>query len=128
MTKEQELLALNKIINSMDVYPSVDKIDVSLSKNDLFLIYKIYLNKPSTKVDLYDDVDVFWMIDHHVKDYFTKLIPFDKIPILNGDYQVEVYNSYGVKIFDWLEELKDMHGRNPNSSGGAQWYRMSKEL
>lgn len=128
MTKEQELSALNKIINSMDVYPSVDEIKVSLSKDESFLIYKLYLNEPVTKKEIYDSVDVFWLIDHHVKDYFTKLIPFDKIPILNEDYQVEVYNSNGVKIFDWLEDLQVMHGNNPNSMGGTQWYRMSKEI
>ena len=128
MTKEQELSALNKIINSMDVYPSVDEIKVSLSKDESFLIYKLYLNEPVTKKEISDSVDVFWLIDHHVKDYFTKLIPFDKIPILNEDYQVEVYNSNGVKIFDWLEDLQVMHGNNPNSMGGTQWYRMSKEI
>ena len=128
MTKEQELSALNKIINSMDVYPSVDEIKVSLSKDESFLIYKLYLNEPVTKKEIYDSVDVFWLIDHHVKDYFTKLIPFDTIPILNEDYQVEVYNSNGVKIFDWLEDLQVMHGNNPNSMGGTQWYRMSKGI
>jgi hypothetical protein len=128
MTKEQELSALNKIINSMDVYPSVDEIKVSLNKDESFLIYKLYLNEPVTKEEIYDSVDVFWLIDHHVKDYFTKLIPFDKIPILNEDYQVEVYNSNGVKIFDWLEDLQVMHGNNPNSMGGTQWYRMSKGI
>lgn len=128
MTKEQELSALNKIINSMDVYPSVDEIKVSLNKDESFLIYKLYLNEPVTKKEIYDSVDVFWLIDHHVKDYFTKLIPFDKIPILNEDYQVEVYNSNGVKIFDWLEDLQVMHGNNPNSMGGTQWYRMSKGI
>ena len=112
----------------MDVYPSVDEIKVSLSKDESFLIYKLYLNEPVTKKEIYDSVDVFWLIDHHVKDYFTKLIPFDKIPILNEDYQVEVYNSNGVKIFDWLEDLQVMHGNNPNSMGGTQWYRMSKEI
>jgi len=128
MTKEQELSALNKIINSMDVYPSVDEIKVSLNKDESFLIYKLYLNEPVTREEIYDSVDVFWLIDHHVKDYFTKLIPFDKIPILNEDYQVEVYNSNGVKIFDWLEDLQVMHGNNPNSMGGTQWYRMSKGI
>lgn len=128
MTKDQELSALNKLANSILPDPSIGKIEVSLSKNGSFLIYKFYIDKPITKKDFYDDIDVFWIIDHQIRGYLTKLMPFDEIPILDGDYQVEVYNSYGIKIFDWLEELQDMHGRNPNSSGGAQWYRMSKEL
>jgi len=128
MTKDQELSALNKLINSTLPDPSIGRVDVSLSKNESFLIYKFYINEPVSKKDFYDSVDVFWIIDSQIRGYFTKLMPFNKIPILDGDYQVEVYNSYGIKIFDWLEELQDMHGRNPNSSGGAQWYRMSKEL
>ena len=128
MTKDQEISALNKLINSSLISPSFGKIEVSLSKNESFLIYRFYIDTPISKKDLYDSVDVFWIIDHQIRGYLTKLMPFDEIPILDGDYQVEVYNSYGIKIFDWLEELQDMHGRNPNSSGGAQWYRMSKEL
>lgn len=128
MTKDQELSALNKLINSTLPDPSIGRVDVSLSKNESFLIYKFYINEPVSKKDFYDSVDVFWIIDNQIRGYFTKLMPFDKLPILDSDYQVEVYNSYGIKIFDWLEELQDMHGRNPNSSGGAQWYRMSKEL
>jgi hypothetical protein len=128
MTKDQEISALNKLINSSLISPSFGKIEVSLSKNESFLIYRFYIDKPLSKKDFYDSVDVFWIIDHQIRGYVTKLMPFDKIPILDSDYQVEVYNSYGIKIFDWLEELQDMHGRNPNSSGGAQWYRMSKEL
>ena len=128
MTKDQELLALNKIINSSLPSPSIESIDVSLSRGESFLVYKFYFNEPITKENLYDEFDIFWFIDHHVRGYYTKLIPFKKIPILNGDYQIEVYNSYGITIFDWLDELKTMHGNNPNSTGGSSWYRMSKEL
>lgn len=128
MTKEQEISGLNKLVNSSLISFSFGKIEVSLSKNGSFLIYRFYIDKPISKKDLYDNIDVFWIIDHQIRGYITKLMPFDKIPILSNDYQVEIYNSYGIKIFDWLEDLQTMHEKNPNSMGGAQWYRMSKEI
>ena len=45
MTIEQEISSLNKIVNSnfiLDVYPNVERIDVSLhGVRKLYLIYKI---------------------------------------------------------------------------------------
>jgi hypothetical protein len=130
MTIESELIALKKIMNSTlsgSVYPSLDHIDIDLSYDgrEPYMVYKFYINEPITKENLYDEVDVFWAIDHYVRDYFTKLMPFNKLPIKSNDYQIEVYNSYGIKIFDWIDELEVMHGKNPNSTGGSQWVRMA---
>jgi hypothetical protein len=129
MDIESELTSLNKILNSnliKGVYTELDRIDVSLTVGDNpFLIYKIYLNDDVTKKDLYKHVDPFWLIDYHVQDYITKLIPFKHLPINSGDYQVEIYNKSGIKIFDWLEDLMVM---NPGTMGKTQWERMSKSL
>jgi hypothetical protein len=129
MDIESELTSLNKILNSnliKGVYTELDRIDVSLTVGDNpFLIYKIYLNDDVTKKDLYKHVDPFWLIDYHVQDYITKLIPFKHLPINSSDYQVEIYNKNGGKIFDWLHDLMMM---NPGSTGRTQWERMSKSL
>ena len=81
MTVDQEIQALNKIINSsliLSVYPNVDHIDVSFDEvHEPYLIYKMYLkDKSATKKDMYDDVDPFYLIDYHVMKTITKLIPF----------------------------------------------------
>lgn len=129
MDKQSELSSLNKILNSnliKDVYPDLDRIEVSMVDGDYpFLVYKLYINKDITKKDLYESVDPFWLIDHHVIGYITKLIPFKHLPITSGDYQLEIYNNNGVKIFDWLADLMVM---NPGSAGKTQWERMTKSL
>jgi hypothetical protein len=81
MTIEQEIQSLNKIINSgliLSVYPNVDHIDVSFDgTHHPYLIYKMYLkDKDATNNDLYNDVDPFYLVDYHVMNIISKLIPF----------------------------------------------------
>lgn len=129
MDIQSELTSLNKLLNSSlikDTYAALDKMEVSLIGGESpFLVYKMYLKQDVTKKDLYEHIDPFWLIDNHVQNYITKLIPFKHLPINSGDYQVEIYNKSGIKIFDWLEDLMVM---NPGTMGKTQWERMSKSL
>ena len=127
MTQDQEIQALNKIVNSgliLSTYPEVDHIDVSLhGVRQPYLIYKIYLkDKDATKDFLYNDVDPFYLIDYHVMKTISQLIPFEHLPIKSDDYQVIVYNGSGIPIFDWEHELSQM---DPGSSGRSSWERRS---
>ena len=129
MTIEQEISSLNKIVNSnfiLDVYPNVERIDVSLhGVHKPYLIYKIYLkDKNVNRKDfvMYDDVDPFYLVDHHIMNVISKLIPFTHLPIKSNDYQLIVYNGSGLPIFDWEHELRQM---NPGSMGRSDWERRS---
>jgi len=127
MTKDQEIQALNKIVNSgliLSTYPEVDHIDVSLGGvRQPYLIYKIYMvDENATKEDMYDGIDPFWLVDHHVMSVISKLIPFEHLPIKGGDYQMIVYNGSGIPIFDWEHDLSQM---NPGSTGRTDWERRS---
>jgi hypothetical protein len=129
MTKDQEIQSLNKIINSgliLSVYPNIDHIDVSLhGVSQPYLIYKLYLkNKNTTKKDLYDDVDPFYLVDYHVMNTISKLIPFEHLPIKDGGYQLIVYNGSGIPIFDWEYELSQM---NPGRMGRTDWEQRIKD-
>lgn len=128
MTVDQEIQALNKIINSsliLSVYPNVDHIDVSLhGVNKPYLTYKIYMSdKNATKQDMYDDVDPFWLVDYHVMKVIAKLIPFEHLPIIGYDYQMVVYNGSGIPIFDWEYDLSMM---TPGRSGRTDWEQRIK--
>jgi len=128
MTKDQEIRALNKIINSgliLSVYPNVDHIDVSFDEeHEPYLIYKMYLkDKDTTKKDMYDDVDPFYLIDYHVMKTITKLIPFEQLPIKDSGYQLIVYNGSGIPIFDWEYDLSTM---NSGRSGRTDWEQRIK--
>jgi hypothetical protein len=125
MTQDQEIQALNKIVNSgliLSTYPNVDHIDVSIhGARQPYLIYKIYMkDENATKKDMYEDVDPFWLVDHHIKNVVSKLIPFKHLSIKNPDYQMIVYNGSGIPIFDWEHDLSQM---NPGSSGKTDWER-----
>ena len=68
MTIEQEISALNKIVNSsliLSVYPDVDHIDVSIAGvHQPYLIFKIYLNvNPESEDSLYEMIDPLYLID-----------------------------------------------------------------
>jgi hypothetical protein len=128
MTIEQEIQSLNKIINSgliLSVYPNVDHIDVSFDgTHHPYLIYKMYLkDKDATNNDLYNDVDPFYLVDYHVMNIISKLIPFEHLPIKDDGYQLIVYNGSGIPIFDWEHELSVM---NRGSLGRSDWERRSK--
>jgi len=123
MTIEQEILALNKIVNStliLSTYPDVDRIDVSLhGVRKPYLVYKIYMtNEDATKEDMYDDVDPFWLVDHHIMSVVSKLLPIKELPIKTHDYQIIVYNGRGIPIFDWENDLSQM---KPGSTGRSDW-------
>jgi hypothetical protein len=127
MTVDQEIQALNKIVNSnliLSTYPNVGRIDISLhgSRNP-YLVYKIFMTDENiTKEEMYDDVDPFWLVDHHIMNVVSKLIPFEHLPIKGNDYQMIIYNGSGIPIFDWEHELSQM---NPGSSGRSDWERRS---
>ena len=125
MTIEQEISALNKIVNSnliLSVYTDVDHINVSIAgEHQPYLIFKIYLKvNPESEDSIYEVVDPLYLIDFHVRRTITKLIPFSKLPINQSDYQVIVYNNDGDVIFDWEENLSKM---KPGSSGRTDWER-----
>lgn len=129
MTKDQEISALNKIINSsliLSVYPNIERIDVSLKGvRHPYLSYEIYLkDKNATKDFLYNDVDPFYLIDYHVMKTITQLIPFEHLPIKSDEYQLIVYNGSGIPIFDWEHELSIM---NPGRSGRSSWEKRIKD-
>jgi hypothetical protein len=86
-----------------------------------YLIFKIYLKvNPESEDSIYEVVDPLYLIDFHVKKTITKLIPFNRLPINQSDYQVIVYNNDGDVIFDWEENLSKM---KPGSSGKTDWER-----
>lgn len=123
MTQDQEIQALNKIVNSnliLSVYTDVDHIDVSIAgEHQPYLIFKIYLKvNPESKDSLYDMVDPLYLIDFHVRKTITKLIPFSKLPIKQNNYQAIIYNADGDVIFDWEENLSKMKS---GSSGRTDW-------
>lgn len=125
MTIEQEISALNKIVNSgliLSVYPEVDHIDVSIAGvRQPYLIFKIYLKvNPESEDSIYEVVDPLYLIDFHVRRTITKLIPFSELPIKQDNYQAIVYNADGDVIFDWEENLSKM---KPGSSGRTDWER-----
>ena len=125
MTIEQEISALNKIVNSgliLSVYPEVDHIDVSIAGvRQPYLIFKIYLKvNPESEDSIYEIVDPLYLIDFHVRRTITKLIPFSELPIKQDNYQAIVYNADGDVIFDWEENLSKM---KPGSSGRTDWER-----
>jgi hypothetical protein len=125
MTIEQEISALNKIVNSgliLSVYTDVDHIDVSIAgEHQPYLIFKIYLKvNPESEDSLYEMVDPLYLIDFHVRRTITKLIPFSELPIKQDNYQAIIYNADGDVIFDWEENLSKM---KPGSSGRTDWER-----
>jgi hypothetical protein len=127
MTQDQEIQALNKIVNSgliLSTYPEVDHIDVSLGGvRQPYLIYKVHMKYDDTdEKDIYDDIDPHWLIDHHVRNTISKLIPFEHIPINANDYQVIIYDSEGNSIYDWESILSLM---KPGSTGRTDWERRS---
>jgi len=128
MTIEQEISALNKIVNSgliLSVYTDVDHIDVSIAgEHHPYLIFKIYLNiNPEPEDSIYEIIDPLYLIDFHIRKTITKLIPFSKLPINDSDYQVIVYNNDGDVIFDWEDTMSKM---KPGSSGRTDWERRQK--
>ena len=128
MTIEQEISALNKIVNSgliLSVYTDVDHIDVSIAgEHQPYLIFKIYLNiNPEPEDSIYDVIDPLYLIDFHIRNTITKLIPFTKLPINDSDYQVIVYNNDGDVIFDWEDIMSKMKS---GSSGRTDWERRQK--
>lgn len=125
MTIEQEISALNKIVNSgliLSVYTDVDHIDVSIAgEHHPYLIFKIYLNvNPESEDSLYEMIDPLYLIDFHVRRTITKLIPFSELPIKQDNYQAIIYNADGDVIFDWEEDLSKMKS---GSSGKTDWER-----
>jgi hypothetical protein len=128
MTIEQEISALNKIVNSgliLSVYPEVDHIDVSIAGvRQPYLIFKIYLKvNPESEDSMYEIVDPLYLIDFHVRRTITKLIPFSELPIKQDNYEAIVYNADGDVIFDWGDTLSKM---KPGSSGRTDWERRQK--
>jgi hypothetical protein len=128
MTIEQEISALNKIVNSgliLSVYPEVDHIDVSIAGvRQPYLIFKIHLKvNPESEDSMDEIVDPLYLIDFHVRRTITKLIPFSELPIKQDNYQAIVYNADGDVIFDWEDTLSKMR---PGSSGRTDWERRQK--
>jgi hypothetical protein len=125
MTQDQEIQALNKIVNSgliLSMYPNVDHIDVSIhGVRQPYLIYKIYMKDEDITIEeVEDDIDVLWLIDHQIMNVVSKLIPFEHLPLKSYDYQVIIYDGKGISIFDWEHRLSQM---KPGSTGKTDWER-----
>lgn len=117
--QDYQIKGLEKLVNSssiMDIYPMVDKITITRPDDQPYLTgdersremwnIDIYLNDPEIydEQTMYDkDLDVLWLVDHHL----VQLLPYlgidqKRLPLMD----TMVWGTDGNSVFSWSDWKK----------------------